>query len=90
VYFTKDNKVTVQKSKLVILAIKPKIMPFVLDELNPLITEDHLVISFVAGVHLSSIEKVPRHLYTTLNTFLQHLLYSIQLYNCRNCLCCAV
>nr|XP_002131193.1 pyrroline-5-carboxylate reductase 1, mitochondrial-like [Ciona intestinalis] len=57
VKFTKDNKVTVQESKLLVLAVKPKIIPFVLDELHSFITKDHLVVSFAAGVNIASIEK---------------------------------
>ena len=56
--FTPDNKITVEKSELVILAVKPKIIPFVLDDLYPYINDKHLLLSFAAGVNIASIEKV--------------------------------
>lgn len=62
VKFTPDNIKNATQSKLLILAVKPKIIPFVLDELSPMITEDHVVLSFAAGVNISSIEKkLPDH-----------------------------
>ena len=56
--FTPDNKITMEKSDLVILAVKPKIIPFVLDDVYPYVKEHHLILSFAAGVNISSIEKV--------------------------------
>lgn len=55
--FTDDNLKNAEKSKLLILAVKPAIIPFVLDELRPVITQDHIVLSFAAGVNITSIEK---------------------------------
>ena len=57
--FTVDNIKTVQTSKLLILAVKPKIIPYVLDQMKPHITDEHIVLSFAAGVDITSIEKVP-------------------------------
>ncbi|CAK8684707.1 pyrroline-5-carboxylate reductase 1, mitochondrial-like [Clavelina lepadiformis] len=57
VRFTPDNKVNVEKSKLLIVAVKPKMVPFVLDELKNYIRDDHMILSFAAGVNLASIEK---------------------------------
>ena len=60
VKFTADNLKNLQYSKLIILAVKPRIIPFVLDELQPHITDDHVVLSFAAGVNIASIEKVTK------------------------------
>ncbi|XP_078081863.1 pyrroline-5-carboxylate reductase 1, mitochondrial-like [Mustelus asterias] len=57
VNFTLSNKETVQKSDVLFLAVKPPIIPFVLDEIAPDIEERHLVVSCAAGVTISSIEK---------------------------------
>ena len=56
--FTPDNKITLEKSNIVILAVKPKIIPFVLDDLYSYVNKDHLIVTFAAGVNISSIEKV--------------------------------
>ncbi|XP_038633077.1 pyrroline-5-carboxylate reductase 1, mitochondrial-like [Scyliorhinus canicula] len=57
VNFTLSNKETVQKSDVLFLAVKPPIIPFVLDEIAPDIEERHLIVSCAAGVTISSIEK---------------------------------
>lgn len=56
--FTTSNKETVNKSDVLFLAVKPHIIPFVLDEIGPDIEERHLIVSCAAGVTISSIEKV--------------------------------
>ncbi len=55
---TNDNKEVANKSDVLILAVKPNIVPIILKELNPHISKDKLVISIAAGVTLASIEKV--------------------------------
>jgi len=57
VRYSPDNKRTVDNCKILILAVKPKMIPYVLDELKPWVTPDHLLISFAAGVTINSIEK---------------------------------
>uniref|UniRef100_G3PAU0 Pyrroline-5-carboxylate reductase n=1 Tax=Gasterosteus aculeatus aculeatus TaxID=481459 RepID=G3PAU0_GASAC len=57
VNFTTSNKETVSKSDVLFLAVKPHIIPFVLDEIGPDIEERHLIVSCAAGVTISSIEK---------------------------------
>ncbi|XP_072098573.1 pyrroline-5-carboxylate reductase 1, mitochondrial-like [Mobula birostris] len=57
VNFTSSNKEAVQKSDVLFLAVKPPIIPFVLDEIAPDIEDRHLVVSCAAGVTISSIEK---------------------------------
>lgn len=58
VNFTTSNKETVSRSDVLFLAVKPHIIPFVLDEIGPDIEDRHLVVSCAAGVTISSIEKV--------------------------------
>ncbi|XP_008327795.2 pyrroline-5-carboxylate reductase 1, mitochondrial-like [Cynoglossus semilaevis] len=55
--FTTSNKETVNKSDVLFLAVKPDIIPFVLEEIGPDIEERHLIVSCAAGVTISSIEK---------------------------------
>jgi len=57
VRFTASNITNVSQSKLLILAVKPLIIPHVLDELKSVITNDHIVLSFAAGVNITSIER---------------------------------
>uniref|UniRef100_UPI00398F12CB pyrroline-5-carboxylate reductase 1, mitochondrial-like n=1 Tax=Pristiophorus japonicus TaxID=55135 RepID=UPI00398F12CB len=57
VNLTMSNKEAVQKSDVLFLAVKPPIIPFVLDEIAPDIEERHIVVSCAAGVTISSIEK---------------------------------
>lgn len=58
VNLTSSNKETVSKSDVLFLAVKPHIIPFVLDEIGPDIEDRHLIVSCAAGVTISSIEKV--------------------------------
>ncbi|KAK1163768.1 pyrroline-5-carboxylate reductase 1b [Acipenser oxyrinchus oxyrinchus] len=57
VNFTTSNKETVKNSDVLFLAVKPHIIPFVLDEIGPDIENRHLVVSCAAGVTIHSIEK---------------------------------
>lgn len=57
VNFTTSNKETVHKSDIIFLAVKPHIIPFVLDEIGSDIEDRHLIVSCAAGVTISSIEK---------------------------------
>lgn len=57
VNFTTSNKETVNRSDILFLAVKPHIIPFVLDEIGPDIEDRHLIVSCAAGVTISSIEK---------------------------------
>ena len=53
---TADNVEVVKEAKTIVLAVKPNIVGPVLDELKPILTGDHLVISIAAGVKISFIE----------------------------------
>ncbi|CAB1350136.1 unnamed protein product, partial [Coregonus sp. 'balchen'] len=57
VNLTTSNKEVVNKSDVLFLAVKPHIIPFVLDEIGPDIEDRHLIVSCAAGVTISSIEK---------------------------------
>jgi len=51
-----DNVEVAKAAKVIILAVKPNIVAPVLDELKPLLTAEHLIISIAAGVKISFIE----------------------------------
>ena len=55
---THDNKEVVRSSDVVILAVKPYMVPKILFDESPLIHTNHLVISIAAGVTISQIEQV--------------------------------
>ncbi|KAM9393430.1 pyrroline-5-carboxylate reductase 1, mitochondrial-like [Pholidichthys leucotaenia] len=57
VNLTNSNKEAVSRSDVLFLAVKPHIIPFVLDEIGPDIEDRHLIVSCAAGVTISSIEK---------------------------------
>ncbi|XP_075025325.1 pyrroline-5-carboxylate reductase 1, mitochondrial isoform X2 [Calonectris borealis] len=57
VNFTVSNKDTVKSSDVLFLAVKPPIIPFILEEVGPDIEARHIVVSCAAGVTISSIEK---------------------------------
>lgn len=44
-----------QDSNVILLAVKPQIMPAVLEELKPLVDKRHLVISVAAGISLATL-----------------------------------
>jgi pyrroline-5-carboxylate reductase len=51
-----DNPRVVQESDVVILAIKPQIMPEVLQTIAPAVTQDKLIISIAAGITLQTLQ----------------------------------
>lgn len=58
VNLTPHNKETVRHSDVLFLAVKPHIIPFILDEIGANIEDRHIVVSCAAGVTINSIEKV--------------------------------
>ncbi|XP_032097190.1 pyrroline-5-carboxylate reductase 1, mitochondrial isoform X2 [Sapajus apella] len=58
VKLTPHNKETVRHSDVLFLAVKPHIIPFILDEIGADIEDRHIVVSCAAGVTISSIEKL--------------------------------
>ncbi|XP_033051271.1 pyrroline-5-carboxylate reductase 2 isoform X3 [Trachypithecus francoisi] len=57
VNLTRSNKETVKHSDVLFLAVKPHIIPFILDEIGADIQARHIVVSCAAGVTISSVEK---------------------------------
>lgn len=58
VNLTRSNKETVRNSDVLFLAVKPHIIPFILDEIGADVQARHIVVSCAAGVTISSVEKV--------------------------------
>lgn len=52
---TKDNRKVVSYADVIILAVKPQIVPTILDEVKDLITTDKLIVSIAAGVTTDTI-----------------------------------
>jgi pyrroline-5-carboxylate reductase len=52
-----DNKHAVQESSVVLLAVKPQIMPMVLEEIAPVVNSEKLVISIAAGITLQTLQR---------------------------------
>lgn len=50
------NSEVAEKSKIVVLAVKPHFIVHVLKEIAPVLTEDHLVISIAAGITLNQMK----------------------------------
>uniref|UniRef100_A0A8C3W1W8 Pyrroline-5-carboxylate reductase 2 n=1 Tax=Catagonus wagneri TaxID=51154 RepID=A0A8C3W1W8_9CETA len=57
VNLTRSNKETVRHSDVLFLAVKPHIIPFILDEIGADVQARHIVVSCAAGVSISSVEK---------------------------------
>ncbi|XP_021097909.1 pyrroline-5-carboxylate reductase 2 isoform X2 [Heterocephalus glaber] len=58
VNLTRSNKETVRHSDVLFLAVKPHIIPFILDEIGVDVQPRHIVVSCAAGVTISSVEKL--------------------------------
>ncbi len=52
-----SNAQVAERSDVLILAVKPQSMRPVLDELRPLVTAEHLVVSIAAGITIASIDE---------------------------------
>ncbi len=52
-----SNLAVVERSDVLVLAVKPQSMRQVLQELRPAVTSDHLVISIAAGITIASIDE---------------------------------
>lgn len=54
---TPENKEAIKGSKIIILAVKPQVMPVVIEDIAPFVSSNHLVISIAAGITAHYIEK---------------------------------
>lgn len=52
---TADNREVVRHGHLLVLAVKPQTMPALLEEIRPVVTSSHLVVSIAAGISLGQI-----------------------------------
>ena len=53
---TNSNSTLVKENKIVVLAVKPQILPKVLREIAKDVTKDHLLLSFAAGMKLRTMQ----------------------------------
>ncbi len=58
VFLTKDNMIALEKCNEIILAVQPKQLRGVLNEIKDKITQKHQIISTVTGVTIDEIEKI--------------------------------
>jgi len=68
---TQSNLDVLKNSKVVILAVKPQVLPEVLEELAGVATAEHLFVSIAAGVTLSTLQSaipISRHIRVMPNT----------------------
>lgn len=54
---TSENKEAVKGSEIIILAVKPQVMSIVLEDIEPVVSSNHLVVSIAAGITIHSLEK---------------------------------
>ena len=55
---TNSNVLLLNELKIIFLAVKPNVMPEVLNEIAPHLSPEHLVVSVAAGISLESMEAV--------------------------------
>lgn len=56
VHTTTDNTAVVSSVKVVVLAVKPGVVPIIVKQIAPFVTPQHLLVSIAAGVTTASIE----------------------------------
>ena len=57
VRWTQDNTVAAREADILVLSVKPQVLPKVLPEIEPYLREDLLVISIVAGARISALSE---------------------------------
>ena len=55
---TGDNTALCDQLKIIVLAVKPQVMDEVLEEIAPMVTQEHLLVSIAAGYPLSKMEAI--------------------------------
>ena len=61
IHTTQDNRTAAQKGQVVVLAVKPQVLPPVFDDLRGKIRKDALVLSIVAGATIDSLAAGLQH-----------------------------
>lgn len=56
VSITQSNEEVVEKSRMVFLAVKPHLIPKVLNEISHGVTQQHIIVSMAAGVTIATLE----------------------------------
>ncbi len=51
-----DNKVLVEKSDVIFIAVKPNQVQSILEEIRPIVTSEKLIVSIAAGVNINKLE----------------------------------
>ncbi|MHA1932893.1 MAG: pyrroline-5-carboxylate reductase [Promethearchaeota archaeon] len=55
--FAENNQAVLLKSKYIIIAVLPQVIDEVLDEISPVISEDHVIITIAAGISIDHVKK---------------------------------
>ncbi|XP_051954010.1 pyrroline-5-carboxylate reductase 3 [Xyrauchen texanus] len=55
---TRSNEEVVENSRVVFLAVKPHLIPKVLNEIYQYVTQEHIIVSMAAGVTLATLEEL--------------------------------
>lgn len=58
VAITQMNEEVVEKSAVVFLAVKPHLIPKVLNGISQRVTQQHIIVSMAAGVTIAALEEV--------------------------------
>lgn len=53
-----ENKPVVENSDIVVLAVKPHVAQLVLKEVEPVVSDKHLILSVAMGLTIQQIQKV--------------------------------
>ncbi|KAK3600560.1 hypothetical protein CHS0354_003497 [Potamilus streckersoni] len=57
VHITEDNTQVVERSKLIVIAVKPNVVRLVLKDISRVMSPDKVLVSIAAGIPISTIEK---------------------------------
>ncbi|MBL4642103.1 MAG: NAD(P)-binding domain-containing protein, partial [Flavobacteriaceae bacterium] len=58
VYLTSDNSEAIQNSDIIIMAVQPAHLAQILKEIEPLLQENHIIISTITGFSIAKIERI--------------------------------
>ncbi|MFO8240102.1 MAG: pyrroline-5-carboxylate reductase [Dissulfuribacterales bacterium] len=54
---TSENREAVAGSDIIILAVKPQVISTILEEIGPIVSRNHIIVSIAAGITIHSLEK---------------------------------